>query len=111
MSKFFCSMCDKDVTLENGKCPICKADWSDFVDEESYVKNKLDASFSNGIFKKVIIDLIDLSFMDSTGIGVLIGRYKQLKNKSIPIFITNPNKQIDKIFNMSGLYNIMPKLV
>ena len=77
----------------------------------SYVKNKLDASFSNGIFKKVIIDLIDLSFMDSTGIGVLIGRYKLLKNKSIPIFITNPNKQIDKIFNMSGLYNIMPKLV
>lgn len=42
MSKFFCSMCDKDVTLENGKCPICKADWSDFVDEESYVKNKLN---------------------------------------------------------------------
>ncbi len=77
----------------------------------SYVKSKLDASFNSGKFKKVIVDLVDLSFMDSTGIGVLIGRYKNLKNKAIPIFITNPNKQIDKIFNMSGLYNIMPKLV
>ena len=77
----------------------------------SYVKNRLDMCFSTGKFKKVIVDLVDLSFMDSTGIGVLIGRYKNLRNKSIPIFIANPNNHIDKIFNMSGLYNIMPKIV
>lgn len=83
------------------------------LDEYSsqFVKNKLDMFFSSGKFKKVIVDLMDLSFMDSTGIGVLIGKYKVLRNKKIPIFITNPNNQIDKIFNMSGLYNIMPKIV
>ena len=48
--------------------------------------------------------------MDSTGIGVLIGRYKLVKDKGVPIFISSPNKQVDKIFSMTGIYNIMPKI-
>ena len=49
--------------------------------------------------------------MDSTGIGVLIGRYKRMKDKDIPIYIANPSKHAEKIFKMTGLYDIMPKIV
>lgn len=49
--------------------------------------------------------------MDSTGIGVLIGRYKKMKLKNIPIFIANPSNHAEKIFKMTGLYDIMPKIV
>ena len=62
------------------------------------------------MIKKVIFDLSGLSFMDSTGIGVLIGRYKKMKERQIPIYISNPSVQVDKIFNMSALYDIMPKV-
>jgi stage II sporulation protein AA (anti-sigma F factor antagonist) len=48
--------------------------------------------------------------MDSTGIGVLIGRYKNLIRKNKKTYISNPNKTIEKIFNMSGLFEIMPKI-
>lgn len=61
-------------------------------------------------YRQVIFDSSELEFMDSTGIGVLIGRYKKLKNKNITIYICNPSSHVEKIFKMSGLYEIMPKI-
>jgi len=83
------------------------------LDENSsdFTKQALDNLLENSGFSQVIFDLSELDFMDSTGIGVLIGRYKKLKDKHIPIFICNPSKHAEKIFSMTGLYKIMPKIV
>lgn len=82
------------------------------LDEYSatYTRNTLDHLFDLSNFNQVIIDLSELEFMDSTGIGVLIGRYKRMKSSNIPIYICNPNNHIEKIFKMTGLYEIMPKI-
>ncbi len=83
------------------------------LDEYSaeHTRIALDDIFSGGSFGQIIIDLSELEFMDSTGIGVLIGRYKKMHTRNIPIFISNPSKQAERIFKMTGLYNIMPKIV
>jgi len=75
-----------------------------------YTRTNLDELFAAKAYAQVVIDLSELDFMDSTGIGVLIGRYKKLKDKKIPIFICNPSAHAEKIFNMTGLYEIMPKI-
>ncbi len=62
-------------------------------------------------YVQIVIDLSELTFMDSTGVGVLIGRYKKMKERNKPIFITNPSRNAERIFKMSGLYEIMPKIV
>lgn len=82
------------------------------LDEHSAYQTRigLDDIFSKPNFNQVIIDLSELEFMDSTGIGVLVGRYKKLKEKSIPIFICNPSTHAERIFKMTGLYEIMPKI-
>lgn len=77
----------------------------------SYTRETMDEILDKEKYNQVIIDLSELEFMDSTGIGVMIGRYKKLKSKEVPLYLTNPNKHIDKIFEMTGLYKIMPKLV
>lgn len=51
-----------------------------------------------------------LSFMDSTGIGMLLGRYKKLEKLSVPMYVTGTNKQVDKVFFTSGIYEIICKL-
>ncbi len=76
----------------------------------SYCRDKLDYTFANNSYSKIIVDMSNLTFMDSTGIGVLIGRYKIVKGNNKQMFIANPNKQIEKIFKMSGIYEIMPKI-
>lgn len=82
------------------------------LDEMSanFTRNELDNIFEKLNFKQIVIDLSELSFMDSTGIGILIGRYKKMKTRNIPIFICNPSNHIEKIFKMTGLYEIMPKI-
>lgn len=62
-------------------------------------------------FVQIVMDLSELTFMDSTGVGVLIGRYKKMREINKPIFITNPSRNAERIFKMSGLYEIMPKIV
>ena len=82
------------------------------LDEHSAMSARisLDEIFDMPKFKQIIIDLSELDFMDSTGIGVLIGRYKRMKDKQIPIFICNPSSHAERIFKMTGLYDIMPKI-
>ena len=59
--------------------------------------------------KKFIFDLSGISFMDSTGVGLLIGRYKKLKQFNIPTYITGASLYTEKVIQLAGLYNIMPK--
>ena len=76
-----------------------------------FAREQIDAAVSHSSIKSVVFDLSQLSFMDSTGIGVLIGRYKRMKNRNVVAFVKNPSPSVDKIFKMSGLYQIIPKVV
>ena len=60
--------------------------------------------------ERAVIDLSNVSFMDSTGIGFLIGRYKKFRCYGIPVYLTNPTLATDRILQMSGVYSIIPKL-
>jgi stage II sporulation protein AA (anti-sigma F factor antagonist) len=60
--------------------------------------------------ESAVFDLGGVSFMDSTGIGFLIGRYKKFRRLGIPVYLTNPTSTTDKILSMSGLYSLMPKI-
>ncbi|MBR2441573.1 MAG: STAS domain-containing protein [Clostridia bacterium] len=60
--------------------------------------------------EKAVIDLKDVSFMDSTGIGFLIGRYKKFRRYGIPVYVTNPSPGADKVLRMSGVYTLMPRI-
>ncbi len=82
------------------------------LDEKTaeYTRIAMEKCMYSSNAMQIVIDLANLSFMDSTGIGVLIGRYKNMKDKGIPIYISNPSVQAERIFNMTGLYKIMPKI-
>lgn len=69
-----------------------------------------NAIASSGNLKRVVFNFANTSFMDSTGIGVLLGRYKMLKKIGVPIYIQNPSVSINKILQISGIYEIMPKI-
>ena len=60
--------------------------------------------------KFFIFDFSKTTFMDSTGIGVLLGRYKKLKKNGIEPYVKNPNFSINKILQISGIYDIMPRI-
>ncbi len=56
--------------------------------------------------KHLVLNLNDLSFMDSSGIGFIIGRYHQLRKKNGDITISNINSKIERLVYISGLGKI-----
>lgn len=64
----------------------------------------------SGNYSCVVFDFKKLSFMDSTGIGVLLGRYKKLKEKNASVYCQNATGNIDKLLKLSGIYNIFIKI-
>ena len=64
----------------------------------------------NAGISRAVFNLAGVKFMDSTGIGFLIGRYKRLKRYGMSMYLENPNAGADKILQLSGLYSLMPKI-
>ena len=52
--------------------------------------------------KNIIFNFKRTMFMDSSGIGVIMGRYKLVKKRGGSITVTNINNSIDRIFTISG---------
>ncbi|CAG9622363.1 anti-sigma F factor antagonist [Sutcliffiella rhizosphaerae] len=67
---------------------------------------------ASGIIEKhqithIILNLKQLSFMDSSGLGVILGRYKQIKNNGGEMVVCSISPPVKRLFEMSGLFKII----
>ncbi len=77
------------------------------VSEE--IRTELDEAIEKKRIKHLIFDLKNLRFMDSSGIGVIMGRYKHISKQGGKVAIIQVSDKVDKIFSLSGLYKIVEK--
>lgn len=73
------------------------------------IRTELDETIDKQRIKNLIFDLSDMRFMDSSGIGVIIGRYKHIMKLGGKVSVIHVTDQIDKIFNLAGMYSIVGK--
>lgn len=57
--------------------------------------------------KELILDFAKTEFMDSSGIGVIIGRSKTMQFHEGTLYVSNMGKRIEGIFGAAGLYKIV----
>lgn len=58
--------------------------------------------------KKVVkFDFRRVSFVDSTGLGMILGRYKQIKNYGGELIVMDLNRHARKIFEMTGILDLI----
>ncbi len=83
---------------------------SEEIDQDTVdkIKRKIDDEIEKYIPKKVIFDFEDITFMDSSGIGMVLGRYKLIKLIGGDMEIVNVSKTVNRIFKMSGIGRIIP---
>lgn len=51
-----------------------------------------------------------VDFMDSTGIGMLLGRFKKIRKSGGHVTLSCVNPQIDKVFRLANIYSLIPLL-
>lgn len=72
------------------------------------IRNEADKKIIDSTMPNFIIDLSDVTFMDSSAIGVIIGRYKLIQSLGRNISIISSNRTVGKILDMSGIKKIIP---
>lgn len=73
-----------------------------------HARVKIDNELMKSTTRNVVFDLNKLGFMDSSGIGVLAGRYKNIQKLGGSMSIVCAGAQIRRILEMSGLLKIIP---
>ena len=83
---------------------------TDEIDDFSVqkIRRRADYEIERYMPKKVIFDLDSVTFMDSAGIGLIIGRYKFVKMLGGTVELANLTSSIKKIFEMSGILRLIP---
>jgi len=57
--------------------------------------------------KNIVFDFDGVTFMDSSGIGMVIGRYKQVRARGGKTLIIRAKPQVDRILELSGIKKII----
>lgn len=75
-----------------------------------YIREMADGFLEKYPIDRIIFDFSGVEFMDSSGIGVIMGRYKQMSYVGGTVYVCGIGKNVDRIFQMSGLYKLVKQL-
>lgn len=71
------------------------------------IRRELDTLISDSAVRHLILDMKQMSFMDSSGIGVILGRYRTLSQRGGMVSVKNMNPQVRRIFLLSGMQQVI----
>lgn len=69
-------------------------------------RNKIDASMEQNCSDNIILNLNGVKFIDSSGLGVILGRYKKVSMRGGKMAIVGAPVQVNRILELSGVLNI-----
>ncbi|WMJ23994.1 STAS domain-containing protein [Paludicola sp. MB14-C6] len=69
----------------------------------SEIREEIDACVERVRPSILRLDFKDVTFMDSSGIGLVMGRYKLVRSMSGEVRITNSSSHIKRVMKLAGL--------
>lgn len=83
---------------------------TDEIDDHSVqmIRRKADYEIERYMPKRVVFDFDCVTFMDSAGIGFIIGRYKFANMVGAKLEVANLTQSVKRIFEMSGILKLIP---
>lgn len=83
---------------------------TDEIDDHNVqrIRRKADYEIERYMPKKIIFDFDSVTFMDSAGIGLVIGRYKFANMIGAKLELSNLTQSVRRIFDMSGILKLIP---
>lgn len=93
------------VKQKNNLIVVLQGDVDDHNAE--MIRQAVDAMYLKNKAKNIIFDFSHVGFMDSSGIGMIIGRYRLTLNNGGTTMISGLRPDAMRIFNLSGLKRII----
>ena len=67
------------------------------------IRNEIDAAVLAARSTRLVLDLSRLSFMDSSGIGLIMGRYRLMASLEGEVRIQGANPRMERMIRLAGL--------
>ena len=97
-----------DVRLEViGTTLVVKIDGEIDHHNTAKIKAEIEREMNLNNIVNLILDFDGVTFMDSSGIGMIMGRYKKVQKLGGRVIISSATPQIKRIIEMAGLHGIM----
>lgn len=74
------------------------------------IRNKVDSKITTATIKNLVFDFSRVSFMDSSGIGMLMGRYKNVMRIGGKVWLMSASGTVKRILEMSGVLKVIPTI-
>jgi len=71
------------------------------------LKQRVTDTMESKAIKHLVLNLESLTFMDSSGLGVILGRYKQIKQQQGKMVVCAISPPIKRLFEISGLFKVI----
>src|SRR5699024_1266805 len=71
------------------------------------VRQQIDQELQKDHYSHIILNFAELSFMDSSGLGVILGRYKRINEKGGTLAVCSLHPSVRKLFELSGMFKII----
>ncbi len=71
------------------------------------LRSAIDLAINENAPETLVLDFKDITFMDSSGIGLVMGRYRMLSGTGAQIHITNMSPQIYKVMKLAGMERLV----
>lgn len=71
------------------------------------IREQIDNSAELNMPSLLVLDFEKISFMDSSGIGLVLGRYRNLAKRGAKVKVTGVSPQIYKVMRLSGIERLM----
>ncbi|OOB79707.1 MAG: anti-anti-sigma factor [Epulopiscium sp. Nele67-Bin001] len=73
----------------------------------SHIREEVDRLFQINRLTHIIFDFENVTFMDSSGIGLLMGRYRNVAIGGGQVVLIKVRPEIDKVMKLSGIYKLI----
>jgi stage II sporulation protein AA (anti-sigma F factor antagonist) len=71
------------------------------------LRDALDKKIEETAALNLVVDLSNVNFIDSSGLGVLLGRYKRVSKAGGKVYLSGAKPHVRSIIELSGLLRIM----
>jgi stage II sporulation protein AA (anti-sigma F factor antagonist) len=72
-----------------------------------FVRQEIDEKIQELNSKNLVLDLAEVSFMDSSGLGLIMGRYQRMQELGGTLTVANPSAEHKKLFKLAGLNKLI----
>ena len=73
----------------------------------SHIRRDLDMLLSDPTVRHLVLDMEKMPFMDSSGIGVILGRYRTLSLRGGSVSVMHMSPQVRRIYALSGMGQVI----